>query len=65
MEKYAGTDCPPKPEDRRWIDFSRVEWEYETYKGGYLRKEGSPCDNRVWSPTGVINMHRPPMWGYV
>ena len=65
MEKYAGTACPPNPGDRWRVNFSRVEWEFEHYKGGYLKKEGVPCDNWVWSPMGVINMHEPHMWGYV
>ena len=63
MEKYAGTACPPNPGDRWRVNFSRVEWEFERYKGGYLKKEGVPCDNWVWSPMGVINMHEPHMWG--
>ena len=65
MEKYAGTACPPNPGDRWRVNFSRVEWEFERYKGGYLKREGVPCDNWVWSPMGVINMHEPHMWGYV
>lgn len=65
MSKYAGTDCPPKPGDRWRVNFSRVEWEFDEYKGGYLRREGVPCDNWTWSPQGVINMHEPDMWGYV
>lgn len=65
MERYAGTACPPNPGDRWRVNFSRVEWEFERYKGGYLKREGVPCDNWVWSPMGVINMHEPHMWGYV
>ena len=65
MVEYAGTDCPPKPGDRWRVNFSRVEYEYERHMGGYLRKQGIPCDNWVWSPMGVINMHEPHMWGYV
>ena len=65
MEQYAGTACPPNPGDRWRVNFSRVEWEFDRYKGGYLKKEGVPCDNWVWSPMGVINMHEPHMWGYV
>ena len=65
MERYAGTACPPNPGDRWRVNFSRVEWEFDRYKGGYLKKEGVPCDNWVWSPMGVINMHEPHMWGYV
>ncbi len=47
------------------MNFSRVEWEFDYHKGGYLRREGPPCDNWVWSPQGVVNMHVPEMWGYV
>ena len=65
MSGYAGTDCPPKAGDRWRVNFSRVEWEFDEYKGGYLKREGTPCDNWTWSPQGVINMHEPDMWGYV
>ena len=65
MAEYAGTDCPPKAGDAWRVNFSRVEWEFDYHKGGYLRREGPPCDNWVWSPQGVVNMHVPEMWGYV
>ncbi len=65
MAEYAGVDCPPKPGDSWRVNFSRVEWEFERYKDGYLRKEGVPCDNWVWSPQGEVNMHIPEMWGHV
>lgn len=35
------------------IGFSRVEW----------LKEGGPEENWVWNPTGVVDMHRPNLWG--
>ena len=65
MEKYAGINCPPKSGDRWRVNFSRVEWEFDYHKGGYLKNEEVPCDNWVWSPMGVVNMHEPHMWGYV
>ena len=65
MSEHAGCDCPPKAGDQWRVNFSRVEWAFDYHKGGYLRREGVPCDNWVWSPQGVINMHVPKMWGYV
>jgi hypothetical protein len=65
MAEYAGTDCPPGAGDAWRVNFSRVEYEFDYHKGGYLRREGIPCDNWVWSPQGEINMHIPEMWGYV
>jgi hypothetical protein len=65
MSEHAGCDCPPKAGDQWRVNFSRVEWAFDYHKGGYLRREGVPCDNWVWSPQGVINMHVPEMWGYV
>ena len=65
MAEHAGTDCPPKPGDDWRVNFSRVEWEFDYHKGGYLRREGPPCDNWVWSPQGAVNMHIPEMWGTV
>ena len=65
MAEHAGTDCPPRPGDQWRVNFSRVEYEFEKDKGGYVRKQGIPCDNWVWSPQGAINMHIPEMWGFV
>ena len=65
MSEHAGCDCPPKADDQWRVNFSRVEWAFDYHKGGYLRCEGVPCDNWVWSPQGVINMHVPKMWGHV
>jgi hypothetical protein len=65
MEAYAGTACPPKSGDEWRVNFSRVEWEFDRVQDGYIKKEGVPCDNWVWSPQGVVNMHVPEMWGYV
>ena len=66
MAAHAGTACPPQPGDQWRVNFSRVEWQIEqTTHGGYMKKEGVPCDNWVWSPQGKINMHIPEMWGYV
>src|SRR5262249_59003256 len=33
--------------------------------GKYERVKGRPEHNWVWSPQGVIDMHRPERWGYV
>ena len=37
------------------MNFSRVEW---------AKAEG-PEENWVWSPTGIVDIHRPAKWGYV
>ncbi|MBM3278321.1 MAG: carbohydrate-binding family 9-like protein [Candidatus Handelsmanbacteria bacterium] len=65
MAEHAHTACPPKRGDQWRVNFSRVEWSFERYKGGYLRKDEAPCDNWVWSPQGAINMHIPEMWGFL
>ncbi len=68
LRKYARhTPCPPKEGDQWRIDFSRVEWLYDIIHGRYRKipKEARPEDNWVWSPIGVIDMHRPERWGYV
>jgi hypothetical protein len=33
--------------------------------GKYRKVKGRSEDNWVWSPQGVVDMHRPEMWGYV
>ncbi len=51
-------------EGTQWrINFSRVEWPHEVVNGRTRRQEGSREDNWVWSPQGVVDMHRPETWG--
>ncbi len=59
--------CPPEPGDEWRVNFSRVHWRFEIVDGAYRRfpRESHPEDNWVWSPQGVVDMHRPTTWGYV
>jgi hypothetical protein len=61
------TSVPVPPHDgHQWrINFSRVEWDLEVIDGQYRKIKGRPEHNWVWSPQGVIDMHRPERWGYV
>lgn len=52
------------------INFSRVQWQLDKSGNGYIKKklpDGSriPEDNWVWSPQGVIDMHKPENWGFL
>jgi predicted esterase len=56
----------PPVEGEQWrINFSRVEWPVATNGGSYQKVAGASEDNWVWSPQGVVDMHRPEMWGLV
>ena len=46
------------------MNFSRVEWRTEVVDRKYRKLPGKE-DNWVWSPQGVVDMHRPETWGYV
>lgn len=60
--RHAG----PPGEGEQWrINFSRVEWQIATTNGAYVKVPKTPEDNWVWSPQGVVDMHRPEMWGIV
>ena len=60
--RHAG----PPTEGEQWrLGFSRVEWEITTTNNLYQKVPKKPEDNWVWSPQGVIDMHRPEMWGLV
>ncbi len=63
--EHAGCRCPPVAGDTWRINFSRVEWEVAIVDGRYVKTPGKPEDNWVWSPQGVVDMHRPETWGYV
>jgi len=47
------------------IDFSRVQWQFEIVDGKYKKVANTKEDNWVWSPQGIIDMHRPERWGFV
>ena len=64
LKEFSRQACPPKGGDRWRVDFSRVEWQIET-AGGYKKVPKTPEDNWVWSPTGIVDMHRPERWGLV
>ncbi len=59
------TPVPPKDGDQWRINFSRVEWDTEVVDGKYRKFDKRPEHNWVWSPQGVIDMHRPERWGYL
>jgi hypothetical protein len=54
----------PKPGNEWRVNFSRVEWRTEITGGAYRKLPGRE-DNWVWSPQGVVDMHRPEHWGFV
>jgi hypothetical protein len=56
---------PPKDGDQWRVNFSRVEWDLESVDGKYRKIKDRPEHNWVWSPQGVIDMHRPERWGYL
>jgi hypothetical protein len=52
LAEYAGTPAPPRPGDQWRLGFSRVEWDIKV-------------EDWIWSPQGIIDMHRPEQWGYL
>lgn len=65
LGEYSTRPAPPLPGDQWRINFSRVEWDIEVVDGRYRKIAGRPEHNWVWSPQGIIDMHRPERWGYV
>jgi hypothetical protein len=63
LKELSGVAMPPKDGDLWRINFSRVEWDTEIADGKYRKVKGKPECNWVWSPQGVIDMHRPERWG--
>jgi hypothetical protein len=63
LSQHAPHAGPPTEGEQWRIDFSRVEWQITTNGGLYKKVPHTPEDNWVWSPTGVVDMHRPEMWG--
>jgi len=65
LKEFAEVAAPPNAGDTWRIDFSRVEWDVTVKDGKYVKEPGKRENNWVWSPQGVIDMHRPEQWGYV
>lgn len=65
LGQYTNRPVPPHDGDQWRVNFSRVEWQIEVVGGRYKKIPGKPEDNWVWSPQGVVDMHRPERWGYV
>lgn len=65
LGEFAHKPAPPADGDEWRVNFSRVEWRHEIVDGKYLKIAGAKEDNWVWSPQGVVDMHRPEMWGRV
>jgi hypothetical protein len=65
LGELAYQPAPPRDGDQWRVNFSRVEWRHEIVNGKYRKVAGTKEDNWVWSPQGVVNMHRPETWGYV
>src|SRR5262245_57591127 len=64
LQQLAKRKMPPQPGEQFRINFSRVELDYYAVDGAY-RRLGRPESNWVWSPQGVVDMHRPETWGYL
>jgi hypothetical protein len=66
LAKYAtSVACPPVDGVQWRVGFSRVEWLVEVIDGKYRKVPNRPENNWVWSPQGVVDMHRPERWGFV
>ncbi len=65
LAEFTETSCPPEPGNSWKVNFSRVEWKHLIVDGKYQKVPNTREDNWVWSPQGVIDMHRPERWGYV
>jgi hypothetical protein len=65
LTELAAVPMPPKDDDQWRINFSRVEWDIDIADGKYHKVKDRPEHNWVWSPQGVIDMHRPERWGYL
>ena len=70
LQEYSGGVMPG--DGNKWrVNFSRVQWHTLVQNGEYVKKENPetgrhlPEENWVWSPQGVVDMHRPETWGIV
>ncbi len=65
LKQKTDAACPPADMDLWRVSFSRVEWLIQVVQGKYVKPPGQKEANWVWSPQGIIDMHRPERWGMV
>jgi transglutaminase-like putative cysteine protease len=65
LAEKAHRPAPPLDGDQWRTGFSRVEWPITKDGGKYAKVPNTSEDNWVWSPQGIVDMHRPERWGYV
>lgn len=65
LDRHGGVRCPPRDGDQWRMNFSRVQWDTEVVDGRYRKVPDRPEQNWVWSPQGIVDMHRPEQWGTV
>lgn len=65
LAAHAHRTVPPQEGDQWHLGFSRVEWDIDTKDGQYIKVPGKAEHNWVWSPQGIVDMHRPERWGRV
>lgn len=69
--ELANPKREPKEGEQWRLNFSRVDWHMRVEAGTYVKEKdpdtgkNRPEENWVWSPQGVVDMHRPETWGYV
>ena len=65
LAEFAHQAAPPREGDHWRVNFSRVQWRHQIRERKYQKVPKKREDNWVWSPQGIIDMHRPERWGYV
>ena len=65
LAEFAHQPAPPREGDHWRVNFSRVQWRHQIREKKYQKVPEMREDNWVWSPQGIIDMHRPERWGYV
>ncbi|HXT68941.1 MAG TPA: carbohydrate-binding family 9-like protein [Vicinamibacterales bacterium] len=65
LGELARRPSPPQDGDQWRVNFSRVQWQLTSAAGKYEKVPKTNEHNWVWSPQGVVDMHRPEKWGYV
>jgi hypothetical protein len=73
LSEVSATGKIPVQGEQYRIGFSRVEWTVDVVNGIYKKRthlvDGKekplPENNWIWSPQGVIDMHRPETWGFL
>lgn len=65
LARYTMDGSGPRAGDTWRMAFARVDWRLVRAGSEYLQRVPPTAVNLSWSAQGIVDMHRPELWGFV